>query len=189
MYAANFPSVSDAGLHLNFDVGEFDFTANAIDGQSMSSQLCSQVASAGPKLVQYSVDSASSQEETADTTLPSDWGIRILSLLSKDRTQAAAAQGNTSPSESINGDCCQQPSEQNTLELSDQPAEQREQKQRDKNKRAQKRHRERLKVMEFQSSSASTLRAESAQTCKCCYCPCMYSAATPILLCSTLTSS
>ena len=160
MYAANFPSVSDAGLHLNFDFSELDFAANAIDGPSVSSQLCSQVASVGPKPVQYSVDSASSQEATADTTLPGDWGLRILSLLSKDRTQAVAAQDNTSPSESINGDCCQQPSEQATLDFSDQPADQREQKQREKNKRAQKRHRERLKVMQLQSTSASGCQAQ-----------------------------
>lgn len=149
MFAADyrdFPSVSDAHLHLNFDVSEFDFNANVIDGPSVSLQLCSQAASVGQRPVQHSVDSASSQEETADTTLPNDWGLRMLSMLSKDRTHTPAAQASTSPSESINGDCQQAASEQAATELSDQPAEEREQRQREKNKRAQKRHRERLKV-------------------------------------------
>lgn len=142
-----FPSVSEAQLHLNFDVSEFDLTANAIDGPSISSQLCSQVASVCPRPGQYSADSASSQED-ADTSLPNDWGLRILSLLSKDRTQAATADCNTSPSESINGDCQQQASEQAATEPRDQPVEDRDTRQREKNKRAQKRHRDRLKVLQ-----------------------------------------
>ena len=147
MYAVNFPPVSDVQLNYNFDVSDLDFDTSAVEARSTSSQLDSQSFSAActrPHRKDTAADSHSSKEDAAEA-LPSDWGIHILSMLSKDRTEPPApdvhttnAAANETPEIAPKQESLGEPATDQAV------AEEREKKRR--NQRAQKRHRDRQKV-------------------------------------------
>ncbi|KAL0033950.1 hypothetical protein WJX77_012326 [Trebouxia sp. C0004] len=139
-------------------MGDLDWAGSTSQPQfSGSSEPCPQklaVASPAPA-------SHSSGENSLGTALPANWGVHILTLLSKNRDEpgennsAASASGTASQAKAAQ--CQSQTVHQAQPDMAS--------KQREKNKRAQKRHRDRQKAkVEENSVQIAVLAAELKRT-------------------------
>lgn len=145
MFGMDFLPLSDVH-QLNFELSDLDWAGNTSQaGFSASTEPCSQ-AHAVTSQAQVSDGSHSSQGDSLGTALPENWGVHILTLLSKSRDQPAEDRSTAS----ANGvDAAHQAcSAQDHSQIVALPAQlpDKATKQREKNKRAQKRHRDKQKV-------------------------------------------
>lgn len=137
--------LSDAH-QLNFELNDLDWAGSTSQaGFSASTELCSAARDlASPASVSHC--SHSSLEDALGTACPANWGVQILTLLSKKRDQpgeersAASADGSDL--------ACQTSSAQDRSQEVAPPSQHcdKASKQREKNKRAQQRHRTKQKV-------------------------------------------
>ena len=123
--------------HLNFELGDLDWAGSTSQPEvSGYTEPCPEtLAVASPAPV-----SNSSRENSLGTALPANWGVHILTLLSKNRDEPA--EHNSASSACGTASQAQAQSQAVHQAQSDKASKQRE-----KNKRAQKRHRDRQKVM------------------------------------------
>ena len=143
MFGADLLPLSDTH-QLDFELGDLDWTGNPTQAEfSASTEPYDQAPLCCP--AQASFVTHSSLEDTLDTVLPVNWGVHILTLLSKNRDQPedrTAASGNGSDG------AHQTSSGQDQSQITAHPPEQPDKvsRQKEKNKRAQRRHRDKQKV-------------------------------------------
>ena len=126
--------------HLNFELGDLDWAGSTSQPEvSGYTEPCPEtLAVASPAPV-----SNSSRENSLGTALPANWGVHILTLLSKNRDEPAEHNSASSAC----GTASQAKGAQAQSQAVHQAQSDKASKQREKNKRAQKRHRDRQKVM------------------------------------------
>ena len=140
MFAGDLLPLSDTA-HLHFELSDLEWAATtAQPAAGHAGESYSQDQAVSPN-EQQSNSSGSSAEESLDENLPADWGVHILTLLSKTRSPLAEPP----PAASANAaDTAYQTS--SAQDQSDPQTTDRAVKTREKNKRSQKRHRDRIKV-------------------------------------------
>lgn len=150
MFGADLLPLSDTH-QLDFELGDLDWTGNPTQAEfSASTEPYDQAPLCCP--AQASFVTHSSLEDTLDTVLPVNWGVHILTLLSKNRDQPedrTAASGNGSDG------AHQTSSGQDQSQITAHPPEQPDKvsRQKEKNKRAQRRHRDKQKAKEEETST------------------------------------
>lgn len=140
MFGLDLPPFSDPP-QLNFELSDLEWAASTAQPDNSSALEPSSQAQAVHPPAQQSNSSGSSVEESLEKILPADWGVHILTLLSKDRRPLMEPRPATSANAA---DTAYQTS--SAQDQSDQHPVDKAVKQREKNKRAQKRHRDRIKV-------------------------------------------
>ncbi len=125
--------------HLNFELGDLEWAGSTSQPEvSGYTEPCPEIlAVASPAPV-----SNSSRENSLGTALPANWGVHILTLLSKNRDEP----GENYSAASASGTASQAKAAQAQSQAVHQAQPDKASKQREKNKRAQKRHRDRQKV-------------------------------------------
>ena len=126
--------------HVNFELGDLDWAGSTSQPEvSGYTEPCPEILTvASPAPV-----SNSSQENSLGTAPPANWGVHILTLLSKNRDEP----GENNSASSACGTASQAKGAQAQSQAVHQAQSDKASKQREKNKRAQKRHRDRQKVM------------------------------------------
>lgn len=144
--------------HVNFELGDLDWAGSTSQPEvSGYTEPCPEILTvASPAPV-----SNSSQENSLGTALPANWGVHILTLLSKNRDEP----GENNSASSACGTASQAKGAQAQSQAVHQAHPDKASKQREKNKRAQKRHRDRQKAKEEESSvQIAELAAELKRT-------------------------
>lgn len=150
MFGAELLPLAEA-QHLNFDLGDLDWAGSTsqpeVSGYTEPCPEILPVASPAPL-------SHSSQENSLGTALPANWGVHILTLLSKSRDEP----GEYNSASSACGTTSQAKGAQDQSQAVHQAQSDKASKQREKNKRAQKRHRDRQKVVLCMHSPEATMQ-------------------------------
>ncbi|DBA93376.1 TPA: hypothetical protein ACH3X2_003648 [Trebouxia sp. C0005] len=146
--------------HLNLELGDLDWAGSTsqpeVSGYTEPCPCPEILAVATPAPL-----SSSSKEKSLRTALPANWGVHILTLLSKNRDEF----GENKSAASASGTASQAKGAQAQSQAVHQAQPDKANKQREKNKRAQQRHRDRQKAKEEESSvQIALLAAELKRT-------------------------